>query len=152
MPISDIKRINSFKFFTYFTNNLLIINHPHSMCNLIILRKIICCFMIFFPVIHQLKKRFRVSACKKNRACVSIAGIHVVNSVLFLIFPGQLMFLDYTIHIIINRAASYNASLRPALSYKFIYVVARLFILEKNSCFFHVTKIFSCFLINPFII
>ena len=39
-----------------------------------------------------------------------------------------------------------------SFSYKFIYIVTGLLILNKNSLFFHIVKIFFCFFINPIII
>ena len=152
MSICDVQRINPCKFLIYFRNDLIFINHPYSVCDLILFCKIICCFMMIFPVIHQCKQRIRISACQKNRPGICITGIYMVDPVLFLIFSGKLMFLHYTIHIIINGTASYDTGLCLSFSYKFIYIVTGLLILNKNSLFFHIVKIFFCFFINPLII
>ena len=149
MSICDVQRINPCKFLIYFRNDLIFINHPYSVCDLILFCKIIYCFMMIFPVIHQCKQRIRISACQKNRTGICITGIYMVDPVLFLIFSGKLMFLHYTIHIIINGTASYDTGLCLSFSYKFIYIVTGLLILNKNSLFFHIVKIFFCFFINP---
>ena len=123
MSICDVQRINPCKFLIYFRNDLIFINHPYSVCDLILFCKIICCFMMIFPVIHQCKQRIRISACQKNRTGICITGIYMVDPVLFLIFSGKLMFLHYTIHIIINGTAGNDPCLATSIHGQLIQII-----------------------------
>ena len=148
MSVCNIDGRNFTKKAIDFLNLFLFIHDPYPMCNFIFRSKIIYRFMAVFPVFHQYKKFFRISAGKKDRACIGIADIHVMDSVLLFVFSCQLMLLNHAIHIIIDRADAHDSCLGFSLPDQFIQIIIRFFILYQRSLCLKTIQIFLCFLID----
>ena len=58
--------------------------------------------------------------CQKNRSGLHAAGIHMANTVLFLIRSGIFMFPDYVVPVIINRCTGYHTGLAVSIHRQFI--------------------------------
>ena len=104
--------------------------------------------MRFFPLGHKIKKFLRIFTCQKDRACIGIADIHVMDSVLLFVFSCQLMLLNHAIHIVVNGADTYNSCLGFSFPDQFIQIIIRFFILYQRSLCLKTIQIFLCFLID----
>ena len=152
VAIRNIDRRDPTKKTMYGPDLFFLIYDPYTMCDLVIGSKIIHRSMGIFPFFHKSKKLCRISARQKNRACVGITDIHMTDAVLLLIFSCKLMLFDHTIHVIINRADTYDPGLGSSLTDQFIQIIVRFLILDQDPFFLETIQIFPCLLINHRII
>ena len=147
MSVCNVKRRNLLHLLPDQGNCLVLIDHPHTMCNLIFLCEVIFCQMILFPLRKKTAQSVGVAACQVNRACVCIAHIHMIDAVQFLIRSGKLMLLHHIVQIIVNGSTACNSSLYLPFANQFIYVITGLMVLGKNPLLFHLKQILLCLLI-----
>src|SRR5665648_838758 len=99
------------------------------MGNLIFRGKVIYRFFFFSPFAYNLIYFIFCFVSKKNRTGIGISKINMIHAVLFFIFPGILMFLNFLFEIIINRNTDHQSGLSPSFHYLSINIDLLLLIL-----------------------
>ena len=152
VSVCNIDRWNFSEKLPDLLNFLLIVYDPDSVCDLILLGEIIHRSMLHLPALHQGKKLCRITACQKDRACIGITDIHMVNSVLLLVLSCQLMLFNDAVYIVVDGTDAYDSCLGFSLADQLIEIVVRFLVLDQCSLFLESVQIFSGFLINFWII
>ena len=129
MTVGNIHCLNIRKKHGDFYNKLFIAYHPNSL-PYAVCRKIIFRLIFAYIGIHYAVNTLAVSVCQKNRSCICVAGINMINPVLFLFLQGVLVLFDNIIHIVINRSTAYYACLASAVHYLTVNIKAGAFILK----------------------
>ena len=81
MSVCNIKCRNFLHLSLDLADCLVLIDHPYTVCDLVLFSKIIGCFVLFFPLRKKGSQNICITACKINGACVSITYIHMIDSV-----------------------------------------------------------------------
>ena len=81
MSVCNIKCRDLLHLILDLANRLIPIDHPHTVCDLVLFCKIIGSFVLFFPLLKKSIQRICITAGKINGACISITYIHMIDSV-----------------------------------------------------------------------
>jgi hypothetical protein len=104
------------------------------------------------PAVHHLIDSILGPVGQKNRSGIGITGVHMFNSVFFFISPGQLMFFDGIIEILINGSTDNQPDLAAAIHDQFINIQAVFGILSQGIPMKQLFQVFSGGFINKGII
>ncbi len=132
MSVRNIDLFHSGKSIPDNPHLLLFPHHPYPMGDPVRGSEIIQGFPCRHPVDH-LPQRSLAAISQKDGARLGLADIHMADSVLLLVRPGILMFLNHLILIIINGGAGHYAFLAPPLHNLFIDIIAGLVLPDKTA-------------------
>ena len=78
---------------------------------------------------------------EENGSGLGVAGIHVTAAVFFLVRPGQLVFFDHVVQIVVHGRAGHDAGLGPAVHDLAVHVQAVLILLQIDAVGDHAPQV-----------
>ena len=132
VTICNIDIINSGKCLLDCLNLRSITDLKDSVTDTVIRNKIIQCRCLLYGRYH-ITDLFVITVCQKDRSGLCAAGIHMVDTVGFLIGTCILMLFDHVVCVIIDRSTGNDSGLYSAVHRQFIHIIRILWIADKGT-------------------
>jgi len=130
------------------SDQFIVIDDPQSMADACRIGEIIFRIMSIHESLYDGPDPLVIFISQEYRLCVRIAGIKVVDSVLFFLYSCELMFFDGIVHVFIYADASNYAGLIASVHLLPVDIKSRLFLFNKYTFVQELIDVFLSLLVN----
>ena len=149
MAVRDIERRHIFrKTLLDLCGQCGIIQHPKLMGDAIVGGEIIFCRMTIRPVQERLVNEIIRTVRQQHRFCMTAAGREMIDAILLLHRPGELVLFDAALQIIIHRRAADQARLGLTIHDQTVNIIRRRRLLDQDPLLLKTLQIGPGFLVH----